>query len=184
MYANYEQSLAALFAHLMSVTPDYAGVPFFRLNNARARSEILERLLHKRHGSDYNVFWNSLKRYHMRPLDERRNNVVHWGSMANVFLHAETKEAKVIPSLDPQNFWDRTENTPKAYLDDLYDFMLRCDFVMRLVNMFVLVISGKTAEIDNAQVQAELQTWREICQQQVTYPPPSSHPLYRKPPVF
>ena len=50
-YADIEQVLASLCAYLMGVSVDIAGIPFFKMNNARARQAMLARLLKKKHGN-------------------------------------------------------------------------------------------------------------------------------------
>jgi hypothetical protein len=106
-YAIYEQSLARLYAELLGVSLDYAGITFFRINNARARLAIIERLIHKRHGSQYSKFWNSLRRL-LRGLDERRNQIVHWTSVD------EISDAGRLHTLAAPNFLDSFEQKVKV----------------------------------------------------------------------
>jgi hypothetical protein len=165
-YANIEQALVALCAHLMGVTVDVAGVPFFQMNNARARLIMLERLLKKRHGSEFNVFWNSLQKQ-LREMDNTRNQIVHWITEKTV-----TSDNESWTCLVGANYWDRTENSPKLRLDDLYDFILKCDFIYHLLQHFTWVISKSSKMIHP--------TWPAICHEEVVYPPPETHPLFRK----
>jgi hypothetical protein len=177
-YALVEQELFALFSHLMNVPMDYAGVPFFRINNARARNAILSRLLRKRHGSAYNIFFNSLITSHLQQMDEKRNQIVHWAIWLNV-VESPNGEQKLHSSLNPPNYWDWAEGSPKIYINEIYDFIVKCDFLSHLINMFGATISGQW---EKTQVQgggASEATWREIFRQPVTYPPPCNHPLYR-----
>lgn len=169
VYASYEQSLVSLFAYLMGVQDDYAGVPFFKINNARARIAVIERLLKKRHGNAYNVFWNPLVNL-LKPLDEKRNQVIHWAVNSTIDTDQGGKLTKI--TLVPPNFTDRTENTPEMTLNDLYDFIVKCDFLARSLNVFHAVIS-RSHGVPN--------TWHDICQQPVTYPPQDNHPLFQKP---
>jgi len=78
-YAQLESSLAGLFTRLLGVTPDIAGVPFFKINNARSRNSMLKKLLRERHGSTYNVFFNPLIKY-IGGLDDSRNQIIHWAT--------------------------------------------------------------------------------------------------------
>src|SRR5258708_4463817 len=176
-YTTVELSLAMLFSQLMGVPQDYAGVSFFRINNARARLGILERLLKKRHSSNYNLFWNSLRK-ELRILDDERNNVVHWAEIAHIDGQPDGTTRKTI-KLAPPNFWDRTENTPELELTNLLDFILKCDFFARLVNMFFITLSGQMEQL--ARDEQYKTTWLGIFQQPIIYPPLHSHPLYRKP---
>jgi len=170
-YTHIEKSLASFFAHLMGVSEDYAGVSFFRINNARARNAMLERLLKKRHGGTYNIFWNSLVKQ-LQALDETRNQIVHWTTVT----HMSDKGRDAV-TLIPPNHWDRdwgNPGAPEITVEHLYEFILKCDFYSRMFNIFTWTLSGQR-EVDP--------TWQQIFQQPVIYPPPNSHPLYRKPQV-
>jgi hypothetical protein len=167
-YAMLENSLAQLFAYLMGVQPDMAGIVFFRINNSRARNAAIERLLKKKHGNTYSIFWNSLDK-HLRSLDGDRNNVVHWQTSTTISVDT-VPQSTVVLNLVPPNFWDRTESTPAISIGDLHDFILKCDFVSRLVNVFWWKISG--SDIDSALL--------DIFQQPVEYPPHNTHPLCQR----
>lgn len=167
-YAMLENSLSGLFAHLMNVKPDIAGVVFFRINNSRARNSSIERLLKKKHGDVYNIFWNSLEKQ-LRILDGIRNNVVHWATMTTISVDTNPQSTTGL-ELTPPNFWDRTESTPAISLQDLHDFIVHCDFISRLVNCFWFQLSGISKPSAS----------QDIFQQPVTYPPPDNHPLCLK----
>lgn len=163
-YAYYEEALACLFAILMGVSNDVAGIPFFKINNARSRLAMIERLLKKRYGSKYNLFWNSLSK-HIQVLDLQRNKVVHW-------TWTTVCSDPPYASLIPPNHWDADENTPSLLLADLDEFELKCVFFTSLIACFGYTLS------DEPFVQP---TWPEIFQQPVSYPPRSDHPLIQKP---
>jgi hypothetical protein len=163
MYASVEQALAALFAQLLRSKPDYAAVPFFRINNARARNAILERLLKKRYGSKYNLFWNSVVK-ELNILDGERNQVVHW-AILTVYNHDRTKIVRL--KLTPPNYWDRGPNTPKMSMEDIYQFGLKCVFIGRALIALAKVSSRKRTP----------KAWRDICRQPLSYPLPPGHPL-------
>ena len=165
-YADIEQILASLCAYLMGVTVDIAGIPFFKMNNARARLDMLERLLNKKHGNTYNIFWNSLKK-ELNPIDLKRNKIVHWITEKTV-----TSDNERWSCLVGANYWDRTENSEEIHLNDIYDFILKCHFFYHLIQNFLWVISGSPKKIH--------ELWPEICQQPVVYPPLRNHPLYRQ----
>lgn len=165
-YADIEQILASLCAYLMGVTVDIAGIPFFRMNNARARLAMLKRLLKKKHGDTYNNFWNSLAK-ELKPIDDKRNLIVHWITEKTVTSNNERWSCLV-----GANYWDRTENSEKIYLNDIYEFILRCHFFYHLIQNFLWVISESPKKIHAS--------WPEICQQPVVYPPLNTHPLYRQ----
>ena len=140
-YANVEQVLASLFAHLMGVTMDMGGIPFFRMNNARARLMMLERLLKKKHGNEFNLFWNSLAK-ELGQIDGTRNLIVHW-----ITEKTATSNNERWTCLVGANYWDRTENSQKISLDDLYEFILKCDFFYHLVQHFLWVITASTFKV-------------------------------------
>jgi hypothetical protein len=165
-YASVEQSLADLFSYLLGTPPDYSGVPFFRINNARARNDILERLLKKRHGPKHNLFWNCLVKY-LREVDAIRNQIVHWG-MLGVYNRKDGTLIRI--RLIPPNYWDRDANTPKLTKEDIEAFSEKCAFLIRALDLLRDVASGKT------QDRASL----DICRQPITYPPPGNHPLSQK----
>jgi hypothetical protein len=55
-YANLEQSLCRLFGLFAGVTPDVAGVIFFKITSVRVIEEIVDKLLRKKHGTTYAAF--------------------------------------------------------------------------------------------------------------------------------
>lgn len=172
-YAHVETGLVNVFAHLMDAPLDVAGVPFFKINNARARLAIIERLLKKKYGGKYNLFWNSLSKL-LGTIDGVRNNVVHWQTQMDIgFEMRDGLPPTTINrmKLVPPNYWDTNPNTPELFLNDLYDFMCQCDFFNRLLVLFHHSIHG---------MDGTPQAWHEICLQPVVYPPPSTHPLFRK----
>jgi hypothetical protein len=162
-YAHYEAVLSLMFSQLLGAPPDVAGVPFFKINNSRARTAILERLLHKKHDNTYNSFWNSYVKW-SRVLDADRNNIVHWGFTNRVF------GTDVQPRLEPPNFWDKTPTTPDMGIADLFDFSERCEFARETLNQFIAELGGFGHP-----------TWHGIFLQPLTYPPPPGHPRYSSP---
>jgi hypothetical protein len=169
-YQTLEQSMVLLFSHLLGTPIDYAGVPFFRINNARARDAILERLLKKRYGSQYNIFWNSIVK-DLRSINERRNAIVHWAVSVELYRNDQSELMVKQHALIAPNYWDRNENSLAITIDDMFDFIARCDFYSRLLSIFTLTIGG--------QIPWQ-PPWRDIFQQPVVYPPPDSHPLSLK----
>lgn len=174
-YAFVENSLVSLFAHLMGTTRDYAGVSFFKMNNARARNATLERLLKKRHGSAHNIFWNSYSEQ-LRGLDAKRNNIVHWATKSENISGQPISRVVLIPP----NYEDGNENTPEIELENLIEFIERCDFLARLTEMFLFILGTRLAYVNRDEANKILSTWQEIFQRPIAYPPPEAHPLYRK----
>lgn len=166
-YAQYEVSLGLVFAKLLDVQPDFAGVPFFKINNAPARIQIIERLLRKRHGSTYNAFWNSLTGP-LRRLDEERNHVVHWLMVTRLDLSKQPQITGAI--LTPPNIFDRTEGTKDLTINDINEFSVKCEFYNAVIGMF----NAHLLMAENIPP-----AWRDIFQQPVVYPPPNTHPLFQ-----
>lgn len=173
-YAFLENSLVSLFAHLMGTTRDYAGVSFFKMNNARARNATLEKLLKKRHGSTHNIFWNSYSG-ELRKLDAKRNNIVHWATRTERISGHPISRVVLIPP----NYEDGNENTPEISFENLIEFIERCDFLARLTEMFLFILGSHLAFVNRSEANKIFSTWQEIFQKPITYPPPESHPLYR-----
>jgi hypothetical protein len=169
-YANVEQSLSILFATLLKTDFETAAIVFFRIVNTRSRMIILEDLIKKRYETTYNLFWNSVAKL-TQSLDGTRNQIIHWHVVKN--LNFEGDQAISTFTLNPPNFWTKSEVNPISSVD-LITFSHKSDFISRLLNMFSLVLRGQH------HFESE-QTWLEIFRQPATYPPPNTHPLYRKP---
>lgn len=167
-YANLEMSLTVLFAALLSIPLDLAGLVLFRITNTHARNRILDDLQSKKHGTTYETFWNSLISF-IRALDQRRNEIVHWHVVQNIDLARDHKEAASL-SLAPPTGW-MTQSTASLLENDLSDFIQRCDFASRLITMFRGVLHAPSIPDDVRE------TWLKIFAQSVTYPPPDTHPL-------
>jgi hypothetical protein len=169
-YASIEESQCAICADLLSAPPDYAGIMFFKITSARARNRAVDGLLSKRFGNTYNLFWNALLK-RINQLDQRRNEIVHWQTINEVGYEdgVATHEYK----LTPPNIWDMKPTTPFITSEDIDDFCKECDFLMRSMNMFrvTVILTGVVTD------PVERQTWLDIFQQALVYPPPSGHPL-------
>jgi len=163
-FATLEQSLASLFTHLLSTSPEKAGVVFFKISDSRARLDIIEALLKKTHEGRYNLFWNSMRKL-LKELIQERNQIVHWQTA----IHIGNEPAKV--TLIPPNIWDLDANSHQKSAEDMRAFETKTNFVTRFLNMFLVLINGSLKK-----VEAEA-PWDVLCRQAVTYPPPKDHPL-------
>lgn len=168
-YANIENALATICAHLMGITPDICGVMFYKMNNARSRLMVIDRLLHKKHNNTYNLFWNSLFK-ELRQLDDRRNLIVHWitkkSGQSSPCTNGIFRSSLIAP-----NTHDVNENASELFQTDLYEFILKCDFFYQLLMNFWWTISNSPKE--------RHASWPQIFLEPVTYPPPRNHPLFR-----
>jgi hypothetical protein len=126
-------SLTILFAALLGVPIDVAGLVLFRITNTHARNRILNDLQSKKHGASYDTFWRSLTSF-IRTLDQRRNEIVHWHVVQTIDLSLDHKEAARL-SLAPPTGW-MTQSAASISENDLNDFIQRCDFATRLITMF------------------------------------------------
>jgi hypothetical protein len=167
-FAELEQSLCSLFATLTGMEIDIASFVFFKLGNFQLVRVILSSLLTKRHGDAYKRFWKSVDN-RLDSLNGMRNKIVHW----NIVHCIDDNGLKELRLHDP-NIWDHEAQHTMLSLLQIEDFAKRCFFFGRLCNMFKVFIDPLlSGELD----EETKRTWHDICQQEVTYPPPSSHPL-------
>jgi hypothetical protein len=176
-YASLEQAECDIFTHLSGTTREVSGIIFFRINNASARLNIIEKLFRIRFGEQYNQFRNSLLK-ELRPIDAERNEIVHWNSIHKVF-QAEDGKARAELYLYPPAVWDFEPTTPTKSKGDMAEFVGKCDFYRTLIQQFCVfaIDPVKDPSFEDAR-----RPWLDIFQQPITYPPPSTHPLFRKPP--
>lgn len=99
-YANLEQSLCHLFGILMGSPTDKAAIVYFKLYNASVRNKIIEELLEKAHHSKFDIFWHGQPGQsgvpkipglftHIRQLDEKRNQIIHWHVVRDIRFEGE-----------------------------------------------------------------------------------------------
>lgn len=169
-YSTFEQSLFMLFQSLLKAPMDRAAIVFFKITNTQARNAILEKLVHKEFGTTYNKFWNDYVD-HLRPIDTRRNEIVHWAVVNKI---ASEEAVEVV--LSPPNFWINSPTAPELSGQDLVDFIVKCDVYARLATMFAVMTPAQS------QIPLEQrQPWLDIFQQPLVYPLPAGHPLNRPP---
>lgn len=170
-YAELEQQLCRLFAHLSGTTHDVARIIFFKITSTKARNSILEKLFKKKFGDRYNLFRNTLIAQ-LSPIDNKRNEIVHWSFVNHIKLD---KFGETISSaeLRPPTFMNSDKNSPFNDTEALIAFTHKCNFYSRLCAMFALISWGN---ID--QMPEEMRnTWLDIFSQSIIYPPPEDHPL-------
>jgi hypothetical protein len=170
-YAGLEQSLSMIFSQWLGTTLDLGGLVFFRITNTHSRNRILKDLKKKQFEGQHNLFWNSLSKF-IVDLDQRRNEIVHWHVMNNIDVSKPHKEASRI-SLTPPSGWTSGDSN-KVSIDenDLGDFIKRCDFASRSVNMFYFLKTEHAATLPKALL--------DMFQHPISYPPPDAHPLSPK----
>lgn len=181
-YAAYEERLAQLCSHFMGVPIDVSGIFFFRMNNARSRHAAIEKLLRKKYGDQYNLFWNSLLKGHMGPMDDIRNKIVHWKLGVNYGMAGRPPHGLVDTqwySLFAPNWSDRTADSEVLFLHDLYEFILKTNFICQLLYFFHQHLLGEERPMTPDTSPLVLHpAWPQIFAEPITYPPPDTHPLF------
>jgi hypothetical protein len=154
---------------------DVAGIIFFKIINVGTLYGILEKLLKKKHGATYSLFFNSFLKILRNEISAKRNEIVHWN--VTHFVNEDGHELRLMPP----NMWEYGPNSPpEITTEKLIEFIDKCVFFGRLCNMFTVVITPEMlANVDAASQR----TWRDIFLQPVVYPPPLGHPLNPKPPA-
>jgi hypothetical protein len=170
-YSNLEQALCALFSLAASIQMDVAGIIFFRITSTRYRNLIVDKLIRKRFGKAYNLFLNSYFKQ-LDGLDRRRNEIIHWTTAASIGGVDKHGRPVVDVSLIAPNLWDHTTRSQPITVNDMVDFIEKCVFCERAVNMFHVFLDRQLH--DNKEQEA---AWRDIFQQPLIYPPPETHPL-------
>jgi hypothetical protein len=171
-YAMLEQSLCFLLAELAAVDLETAGTIFYKITNTGSRSGILERLLHKKHGTRFNLFWNAYFK-ELRQIDLKRNAIVHWLSAMNTAINIHDMMIVGITLIPPGSVHG---GGPPEHLtsNDLIAFTNKCWVFARLCTMF----SGVTSRIPDDDTK---KTWFEIFQRPLVYPLPADHLLNQTP---
>jgi hypothetical protein len=169
-YAALEGSLRFLLGTIGEMKPSVATVIFFKITDPRARDGILEKLIKQRFGTQYVTFWNSYAK-RLGTLSHIRNAIVHWN--AAFCVDDNGHEVRLIP---PVAMYDAGPDTPTMRTPDLVDFIKECDFLGRLGIMFNTFLDKEMSAHWTAE---QLQTWTDIFQQPLVYPPPSTHPLFQ-----
>jgi hypothetical protein len=167
-YAILEQALSSALAELGGMTRETAVTIFYKITNTGSRSGILEKLLHKKHGTRFNLFWNAYFK-ELRKIDLRRNAIVHWLSVMYAAMDTDNMMIIGVELIPPSNAGGEPED--RITSDDLMAFAAQCDAFARLCNMFV----GATSDRD--MPEAIKQPWLEIFQQPLIYPLPTGHPV-------
>jgi hypothetical protein len=170
-YASLEQSRCGLFRILAQLENEVAGIIFFRITSPRVVDTIIEKTLRFRHGALYNVFWNSVGK-ELGVIAIKRNDIVHWNT------HLLITDSGPELRLSPPNHWIHDENTPFITTNDLKDYIHKCDFFARSINMFCTYLNR---DKHPSWEPEHVKPWHDIFQQPLTYPVPDTHLLYRKP---
>lgn len=185
MYAHLEQTLCLLLAVLIRSSPEVSAIIFFKIVNTGQRLSILDKILRLRYGTIYVEFWNSYEKM-LRPIDVARNEIVHWNAAIMQSYDSNTWDVVLTPPTELNR--ERHPDTQTLTTDAINEFGKKCEFLSTLGRGFVGVLRATPPVSEDeslglhpcrtdAEWGAWLLAWRDICQQPVVYPPPSSHPI-------
>jgi hypothetical protein len=174
-YARLEQNLCHLFAELADINHENAGVIYFRINNTIARNAIIEKLFRNKFGTEYNLFRNSLIDP-LRPIDLDRNQIVHW-NVVNRMTKDESGNRKSELQLEKPTIWISEETENSWNEEKLRAFGNKCLFYSEVLGMFTFLVLQRAKLFGRSEAWHD--TWREIFQRPITYPPPADHPSRR-----
>jgi hypothetical protein len=166
-YANLEQALCILMGSLSDVHPKVSGIIFFKIVSTGARTSILEKLLHNKFDTKYNLFWNSFVKL-LKQVDGIRNEIVHW----NAVVTADIK-GSVELTLMPPNIFGSNPNTPSHNVDGILEFINKCNYLTRLGSMFNMILFPPKDWSEEDQ-----KIWRDLYQQPIEYPPSNNIPCF------
>jgi hypothetical protein len=169
-YSSLELTLCSLFAILLGTKADLGGIVFFKITATRSRNSIIETLIKRKYGTEFNAYWNSVIKI-IGQLDNKRNEVIHWYSGMNLNFARDGRISSATAMLVPPNLWDRKRGSPKLTEKTLNDFTLKCEFAEAAILSFLLY--GKGRRIRRKPRAA----WRDIFRQPLAYPPPDKHPI-------
>ncbi len=166
-YQELENSLFDLFRVVTGMNIDIAAIVFFKITSTKVRNSILDKLIRKKFGSKYSLFWNSYLK-ELRMVDSRRNEIVHW-TVAEVTTGEPAISIGV--HLIPPTFWDIQSEKPRLSKTDIGDFVDKCAVFSRACKLF---ITAATSPLPVAHYQA----WLERFQKPLVYPPPADDLLH------
>lgn len=126
-YAYLESIMCSMFARLGEMPNEAAGIIYFKITSAQVIKSILDKLMRRRYGDTYSLFWNSfLKEF--GKLANSRNEIVHWvpENTHQVTDEGRTFEMKLFPP--HRHFGTDDGNTPVLTASDLAAFRAKCSF--------------------------------------------------------
>ena len=179
-YASVEHVLCQIFSHLLGTPIKTGALVFFKIASARARNTIISDLLRKEHERTYDLFWHGKKDGQndsgglfklIRQLDHKRNEIIHWTFMSNINANSSGNVTHSTHLSPPSSIYQWPFDT-KIGREELEEFSDRAVFVAIVASMF------NAAVLSSLAMPKELrESWKQICQQSVIYPPPNNHPL-------
>src|SRR3990167_130630 len=156
-YAQLESALCFLMSSLGNIPLPTATTIFYKITSTGSRNSILEKLLHEKHGSKFNLFWNAYFK-ELRPIDLKRNEIVHWLAAANAALNVDNMlivGVTLIPTASVGN-----ADTTGITSTELIAFQTKCDEFARLAAMFVMATQPESGTAPDS-----MEPWLDIFQQ-------------------
>ena len=123
-YANLEQGLARLFSALAGTTQQIGSTIFFRIASTDTRRNLIDKLFQQKYNQQYNLFRNSLVKQ-LKPLDNERNEIVHWNVVNNVAADESGKTTSRLVLMPPATW--TFSNTASKDADQMIAFSKKCD---------------------------------------------------------
>ena len=173
-YANLEQGLARLFSALAGTTQQIGSTIFFRIASTDTRRNLIDKLFQQKYNQQYNLFRNSLVKQ-LKPLDNERNEIVHWNVVNNVAADESGKTTSRLVLMPPATW--TFSNTASKDADQMIAFSKKCEFYAALSGFFpVIVMDGFT---ERPIADADKKPWLDAYSKSIEYPPPVGHVLER-----
>lgn len=177
-YAGLESSLCSLLATLLGADLESASIIFYQVVNTRSRNRILEQLIKKRFSEEYSAYFHGIPNTPnkrglitlVNDLDSSRNEIIHWHTVNHIGGDSQDTLTSTLVLQPPASFFGRQDAMRTT--SHLVEFIGKCDFVQRSINMFALY--QRPLDILNDDFR---DTWRDIFQRPCVYPPPDNHPL-------
>lgn len=123
-YAHLEAALGLLFASTLGTKPPYATFILSKIVNARARNEVVQRIVDLRTAKSFRLFTNSLFG-HISEVDHLRNQLVHWRVQQSKAGNFVLKPTDMLS--------DSTVAMDKAAIDAL---SYKCLFLVQVITTF------------------------------------------------
>lgn len=134
-YAMLEQAMCRTLSSLSGMTFEAAATIFYKITSAGSRNAIIEKLMHKKFDSKFNLFWRPLLK-EMRRIDGKRNEIVHWLSVANAALDQDSILIVGVCLVPPTFNENKTGAHPRLTVKNLNHFSSECDVFSRLCSTF------------------------------------------------
>jgi hypothetical protein len=138
--------------------------------------------------NSFQKFFPSLIRL-IRECDDERNKIIHWVPKLEHEKEISFEEAMKTPFgtsmlLIPPGAKETHDERPGLTIEQLRALKEKCEFALNCATAFGIYRRAEKKEMpDKIAVRflndPELEPWRQIFREPVTYPPPNTHPIFR-----